>query len=405
MINRPHYLNQLIQSMDNDIIKVITGVRRCGKSVLMMQYRDYLLGQGIAADNIIYLNFEAFELASIRTEDQLHQLLGERLTKGRQQYLLMDEIQYVPGWQRVINGVRVSFQVDIVITGSNAMMLSGELATLLAGRYIQIPIYPLSFAEFLTGQDIPADDERRLPAAFREYEEYGGFPAVVTAGNTDLKDNLLAGIYNTILLKDVASRGEIRDLTVLQSLTAYLADNVGHLISATKIVGTLQNEHVQTNVHTINRYLDLLEDAFLFYRVRQYDLRGRNYLKSNGKYFIVDNGLRSVAIDRRPGNRSNQLENIVYLELLRRGYSVDVGRLDEVEIDFVARNRDGVIYVQVTYALPENTHETDNLLQVPDNYQKIVVTQQHYEFSEIAGIPIINVVDWLLGPAREQLSE
>ncbi|ERL64256.1 ATP-binding protein [Schleiferilactobacillus shenzhenensis] len=405
MINRPHYLNQLIQSMDNDIIKVITGVRRCGKSVLMMQYRDYLLGQGIAADNIIYLNFEAFELASIRTEDQLHQLLGERLTKGRQQYLLVDEIQYVPGWQRVINGVRVSFQVDIVITGSNAMMLSGELATLLSGRYIQIPIYPLSFAEFLTGQDIPADDERRLPAAFREYEEYGGFPAVVTADNTDLKDNLLAGIYNTILLKDVASRGEIRDLTVLQSLTAYLADNVGKLISATKIVGTLQNEHVQTNAHTINRYLGLLEDAFLFYRVRQYDLRGKNYLKSNGKYFIVDNGLRSVAIDRRPGNRSNQLENIVYLELLRRGYSVDVGRLDEVEIDFVARHRDGVIYVQVTYALPENTHETDNLLQVPDNYQKIVVTQQHYEFSEIAGIPIINVVDWLLGPAREQLSE
>ncbi|MFT9040702.1 ATP-binding protein [Schleiferilactobacillus harbinensis] len=402
MIERPYYLNQLISSMNNDIIKVITGVRRCGKSVLMMQYRDYLRQQGVAAEDIIYLNFEAFELSRIRTEDQLHDLLGERLVKERQQYLLIDEIQYVPGWQRVINGVRVSFTVDIVITGSNAMMLSGELATLLAGRYIQIPIYPLSFAEFLTGKGIDYDDVRRLDAAFREYEEYGGFPAVVTADNQQLKENLLSGIYNTILLKDVASRAAVRDMSVLESLTAYLADNVGQLVSVSKIVGTLNNEKVATNINTIDRYLRLLEDAFLFYRVQQYDLRGRSYLRTAGKYFIVDNGLRNTAVDLRRGNNSNRLENIVYLELLRRGYSVDVGRLDDVEIDFVARNRDDVQYVQVTYQLPNNTHETDNLLKVPDNYAKTVVTQQHYEITQVAGIPIVNVVDWLLAPVRKE---
>ena len=191
-------------------------------------------------------------------------------------------------------------------------------------------------------------------------------------------------------------------MSVLESLTAYLADNVGQLVSVSKIVGTLNNEKVATNINTINRYLRLLEDAFLFYRVQQYDLRGRSYLRTAGKYFIVDNGLRNTAVDLRRGNNSNRLENIVYLELLRRGYSVDVGRLDDVEIDFVARNRDDVQYVQVTYQLPNNTHETDNLLKVPDNYAKTVVTQQHYEITQVAGIPIVNVVDWLLAPVRKE---
>jgi len=360
----------------------------------MQQYRDYLLSQGIAPANIIYLNFEDFELQQIRTEAQLHDLLGRTLKRDVRQYLLLDEVQFVTNWQRVINGVRVSFNCDIVLTGSNAMMLSGELATLLSGRYVQIPIYPLSFDEFLTAKAI-APDTPNLDNAFNEYSQYGGFPTVVLAA-ANIKDAILSGIYDSILLKDVAMRANVRDISVLQTLVGFLADNVGQLINPNKIANTLTSAGQKTNVHTIERYLKLLSDAFLFYRVQQYDLRGRNYLRSTGKYFVVDNGLRRTAISQRQGNFSNQLENIVFIELKRRGYTIDIGKIDTAEIDFIARKADDILYVQVTYELPHNNHETDNLLQIPDNYRKIVITQRHYEFSEIAGIPIININDWLL---------
>ncbi|MFC6169409.1 ATP-binding protein [Loigolactobacillus jiayinensis] len=394
MIKRTTYLNRLSAFKDNEQIKVITGVRRCGKSILMQQYRDYLLSQGIAPANIIYLNFEDFELQQIRTEAQLHDLLGRTLKRDVRQYLLLDEVQFVTNWQRVINGVRVSFNCDIVLTGSNAMMLSGELATLLSGRYVQIPIYPLSFDEFLTAKAI-APDTPNLDNAFNEYSQYGGFPTVVLAA-ANIKDAILSGIYDSILLKDVAMRANVRDISVLQTLVGFLADNVGQLINPNKIANTLTSAGQKTNVHTIERYLKLLSDAFLFYRVQQYDLRGRNYLRSTGKYFVVDNGLRRTAISQRQGNFSNQLENIVFIELKRRGYTIDIGKIDTAEIDFIARKADDILYVQVTYELPHNNHETDNLLQIPDNYRKIVITQRHYEFSEIAGIPIININDWLL---------
>ncbi|HHD1563993.1 TPA: ATP-binding protein [Enterococcus faecalis] len=395
MFQRPIYLNQLIQFKDSDFIKVITGVRRSGKSVLLMLFKEYLLEEDVSEDHIIYINFESFEYQAIKTEEKFREKIKELLPKDNKKiYLLFDEIQVVEGWQRVVNGIRVSYDSDIIITGSNANMLSGELATLLSGRYIEIPIYPLSFQEFLSVKGIEVNS-RKIDSAYDEYEKYGGFPSVVIAEEA-IKDTILSGIFDTIVLNDVALRSGVKDPTALKSIISFLSDNVGQLVNSSKIVNTLKSEGVETTTHTVNRYLDLLENGYLFYRVKQYDIRGREYFRTNGKYFIVDSGLRRNAIGRKDGNYSNRLENIVFIELKRRGYTIDVGRLDNKEIDFVARRLDETLYVQVTYELPNNTHETDNLLNIKDNYKKIVITGRYYDIEQINGIPIIYIVDWLL---------
>lgn len=396
MLQRPTYLKQLIQFTDTDFIKIITGVRRAGKSVLLSLFKDYLLQENVSEDHIIYMNFERFDYQTIKTEAQFRDKLMELLPKDNQKvYLLLDEIQVVTGWQRVVNGIRVSFNSDITITGSNANMLSGELATLLSGRYIEIPVYPFSFQEFLSAKGIEAAS-RQVDNAYDVYEKYGGFPSVVIADES-IKDTILSGIFDTIVLNDVALRAGVKDPTALKSIISFLSDNVGQLVNASKIVNTLKSEGVTTSVHTVNRYLDLLEAGYLFYRAKQYDIRGRDYLRTNGKYFMIDAGLRRNAVGRKDGNYGNRLENIVFIELKRRGYTVDVGRLDRKEIDFIARKRDETLYLQVAYELPPNMHETDNLLAIKDNYKKIVITGRYYDVEQIDGIPIMYIVDWLLG--------
>lgn len=402
MIKRAEYLKKLIQFRDTDLIKVITGVRRSGKSVLLMQYRDYLKSQGVADNQIIYLNFEELELLSVRTADALVKVLQPKLDKQRHQYIMLDEIQMVDGWQTVVNGIRVSYDCDIIVTGSNAKMLSGELATLLSGRYVEIPIYPFSFKEFLAAKEITSDS-REVDQAFLAYEKYGGFP-LVTLSPVALKDDILSSLYDTITLKDVAERAQVRDITSLRALVAFLADNIGQLVQPAKVAGVLKNEGISISNHTVENYLQLLEDAFLFYRARQYDLRGKKYLRTAGKYFIVDPGLRRTAIGWRPGNYAGQLENVVYVELQRRGYTVDVGKMNTKEIDFVARKVDRVLYVQVSYEIPANSRETDNLLQLRDNYEKLLITQRHYpDIHDVDGIPVINIVDWLLRDAPSEM--
>lgn len=395
MLQRPEYLDQLIKFKDSDFIKVITGVRRSGKSILLKLYKEYLESEGIAEEQIIYMNFENFEYQVISTEEKFHEMLKKLLPNNKKKiYLLFDEIQEVDGWQRVVNGIRVSYDSDIVITGSNANMLSGELATLLSGRYIEIPIYPFSFKEVINVKNVDATS-RKIDSAYKEYEKYGGFPSVVIAEDS-IKDTILSGIFDTIVLNDVAFRAGVKDATVLKNLISFLADNVGQLVNTSRIVNTLKSEGIETTNHTINRYLELLEDGFLFYRAKQYNIRGRDYLRTNGKYFVVDNGLRRNAVGRKDGNYSNRLENIVYLELIRRGYLVDVGKLGDKEIDFIAKKKDETLYVQVSYQLPSNTHETDKLLQIKNNYRKMVVTGIYHEVEQIDGIPIIYIVDWLL---------
>lgn len=395
MFQRPTYLKQIIQFKDSDFIKIITGVRRSGKSVLLMLFKEYLLQEQVPEDHIIYMNFESFDYQTIITEEKFREKLNELMPKDNKKiYLLFDEIQVVEGWQRVVNGIRVSFDSDITITGSNAKMLSGELATLLSGRYVEIPIYPLSFQEFLSVKGIERDS-REVDSAYNEYEKYGGFPSAVISEES-IKDTILSGIFDTIVLNDVALRAGVKDPTALKSIIRFLSDNVGQLVNASKIVNTLKSEGVETTTHTVNRYLDLLENGYLFYRAKQYDIRGREYLRTNGKYFIVDSGLRRNAVGRKDGNYSNRLENIVYIELKRRGYTVDVGKINSKEIDFIARKLDETFYVQVAYELPNNTHETDNLLNIKDNYKKIVVTGRYYDVEQIDGIPIIYIADWLL---------
>ncbi len=402
MIKRAEYLKKLIQFRDTDLIKVITGVRRSGKSVLLMQYRDYLKSQGVADNQIIYLNFEELELLSVRTADALVKVLQPKLDKQRHQYIMLDEIQMVDGWQTVVNGIRVSYDCDIIVTGSNAKMLSGELATLLSRRYVEIPIYPFSFKEFLAAKEITSDS-REVDQAFLAYEKYGGFP-LVTLSPVALKDDILSSLYDTITLKDVAERAQVRDITSLRALVAFLADNIGQLVQPAKVAGVLKNEGISISNHTVENYLQLLEDAFLFYRARQYDLRGKKYLRTAGKYFIVDPGLRRTAIGRRPGNYAGQLENVVYVELQRRGYTVDVGKMNTKEIDFVARKVDRVLYVQVSYEIPANSRETDDLLQLRDNYEKLLITQRHYpDIHDVDGIPVVNIVDWLLRDAPSEM--
>lgn len=395
MVTRDFYLQQLVAFKDSDFIKVITGVRRCGKSVLLMQYRDHLLAEGVLAENIIYLNFEAFEYQWVKNAADFQQLIQEKLPKnGEKTYFLIDEIQLVENWQKVINAVRVSFQSDIVITGSNANLLSGELATLLSGRYVEIKLYPLSFKEFLQAKNI-SPDSRQVDQAYVEYEKFGAFPSVVMAGEP-LKDTILSGIFDSIVLNDIAQRAGVKDTPTLKAVIAFLADNVGQLANPSKISNTLTSERQPTTNHTITRYLELLENAFLFYKAKQYDIRGKDYLKTNAKYFIVDNGLRRYAVGHKDGNYANRLENIVFIELLRRGYSVDIGKLDSKEIDFIARKADEVLYVQVTYEIPDNSHETDNLLNIKDNYKKLLITGRYDSRKAIDGIPVVYVVDWLL---------
>ncbi|VEB26744.1 ATPase [Actinobacillus lignieresii] len=274
MIIRNQYLQQLIQFKDTDFIKVISGVRRSGKSILLMQYQDYLQSQGIQAENVIYLNFESFEYQWVKNADDFQALITQKIPNNSDRiYFLIDEIQFVENWQKIINAVRVSFNTDIVITGSNANLLSGELATLLSGRYVEIKVYPLSFKEFLQAKNI--DPQSRLvDQAYVEYEKYGGFPSVVLADEM-LKDTILSGIFDSIVLNDIAHRAGVRDTHILKNVILFLADNVGQLVNPSKISNTLTSERVPTSNHTINKYLELLENAFLFYKAKQYDIRVR----------------------------------------------------------------------------------------------------------------------------------
>lgn len=395
MYLRKHYLEKLISFRDTDFIKVITGVRRSGKSVLLQQYKEYLEKENIQSDHILYLNLEAFSYRNIKTEEALGNLLESmRPNDGMKFYLLIDEIQYAEGWQKVINGFRVSYPCDIVLTGSNAKLLSGELATLLSGRYVEIPVYPFSFQEFLDAKEIDSNS-RQVDVAYKEYERYGGLPGVVMA-SMELKNTILSGIYDSILLNDIASRGNLRDIFALKRIVAFLADNVGQMINSTKIASILSNEKLSISYHTVNKYLDLLQEAFLFYEAKPYDIRGKAYLRQNAKYFMADHGLRNEAVDFQEGNYGNRLENIVYIELLRRGYKVDIGKLGGKEIDFLAKKNGKTEYYQVTYQMPDNSHETDNLLSIPDNYKKILITGRYEKATNVDGIDLCYIVDWLL---------
>ena len=390
---RQLYLDRISPAIDTEFIKIITGVRRSGKSFLLLMIKDILKSKNIAEEQIIYLNFEHPDHYPLQNSEALYQYLKETVDENRKVYFLFDEIQEVDGWQKLVNGLRVAFNADIYLTGSNASLLSGEMATHLTGRYIEIKVLPLSLSEYLHFNNFESFQAERY---FKNYLEYGGFPSVVLQSDLQLKKDVLSGIFNSILFRDVASRAVIKEPELLQRIAIFLLDNIGQLVTVNKIANTLRSTGRKVSNNTIENYLLLLEQSYLFYKVKRYDIRGKEYLTSQAKYYTVDLGFIISQVKKVNSNRGSRIENLVFLELLRKGYDVFVGKYDTKEIDFVAMKSDETLYIQVTEQIPETSNrETENLLHLPTGHQKLLITSSWDDVGHHEGIPIIHVSDFL----------
>jgi predicted AAA+ superfamily ATPase len=402
MIARDQYLQRLIEYKDNLLIKVITGIRRCGKSTLMQIYKEYLLEQGIHSEHILHINFELMEYDEIRRYKELYRLIKDKLPSEGKSYLLLDEIQQVKGWEKAINSLVIEAEVDVCITGSNAYLLSSELSTLLSGRYVEIKMLPFSFKEYCSFWK--TDKLTSLDERFNQYLKYGSLPAITTLpqNNTTINDFLL-GIYNTVILKDVVQRNNIKDASILDRVVKFIVSNIGNIISANKISNYISSagESREIKAATINNYLTMLENAFIIYKISRYDIKGKELLKSLSKYYVADIGIRNMLLGYTDSDYGHILENIVYLELIRRGYQVFIGKWYDLEIDFIAVKQDEKIYIQVTQSIIEETvkkRELAPLKAVNDNYEKIILTMDKTFFTDYEGIKFINVLDFLLEP-------
>ena len=398
MIIREKYLNKMIMLKDTEFIKVITGLRRSGKSTLMLMYKDYLLNNQVKEDNIIYINFESAMYDDIKNYKDLYQFVKDKIRKDKI-YLLLDEVQNVESWEKAINSFKVDFDIDIYITGSNAYLLSSELSTLLSGRYIEIKMYPLSFKEFLIFNNY---DDMNIEDKFNEYLKYGGLPAITLIKNNDeLVLSYLNDIYNSIVKKDIIDRNNLKDTTLLENIIKYLANNIGSPISSTKISNYLNSNKIAPNCNhqTIDNYLNMLEKSYIIYKADRTDIKDKSVLKTLGKYYISDIGIRNIILGFRNINEGHLLENVVYLELLRRGYKVSVGKTYEYEIDFVAENPNEIIYLQVSLSISEEKvrdREIRSLENIKDNYEKIILTMDKTINQDFNGIKVMNIIDWLL---------
>ena len=394
-LERNSYLNKLIEFKDTEFIKVITGVRRSGKSSILRLFEQHLLSSNIDKSQIIFINFEHPDFQNYLDDKSLYEYLLKYTTENKKYYFLFDEIQEVDSWQKLINGLRLKFECDIYITGSNANLLSGELSTYLSGRYVEIKVMPLSFKEFLVFKNY--NDTTKIDLYYNEYIKNGAFPSVALLNNENIIDDVIKGIYNSIILKDVMLRGNIKDGYLLEKLVAFIFDNIGNSVTSNSIANTLNANGLKTRNETIDAYLQLLENSFIIYKANRFNIRGKEHLKSQPKYYCVDIGLRNISIGRNRGNFGSVLENIVYLELIRKGYEVSIGKLDSLEIDFVCTKPNKTIYYQVAYDMPkESDRETSNLLKIPDSYKKVVITANRMVTGNIDGIEIIHITDFLL---------
>lgn len=399
MKSRDIYLTQLIHFRDKPLIKVITGIRRCGKSTLLSLFAEHLLQSGIDADHIIRMNFESFDFAELTDFKDMHAYIKQRMTQAQDRYyLLLDEVQQVKSWEKVVNSFLVDADVDIYITGSNAYLLSSELSTLLSGRYVEIKMLPLSFKEFLAFTDDGHPES--LEDTFNQYLKYGGLPTIVELReHEDTIGPFLEGIYNTVLIKDVVERHGIRDSALLESVLRYLAANIGSLVSTKKISDYLTSTGRKTTSDTIDNYLRMLESAFIIYRANRYDLKGKLYLKTLEKYYLVDSGIRNQLTGMRNTDYGHILENLVYLELIRRGFDVSIGKIGSLETDFVAEKSGTKAYYQVSATIMDETtrdRELRSLQAIPDNYPKYILTMDRMIYDDFAGIQIVNILDFLL---------
>ncbi|WP_423806840.1 ATP-binding protein [Phascolarctobacterium succinatutens] len=397
-MKRKEYLKQLINWRDKKVIKVITGVRRCGKSTLMDLYKSCLLEQGVANEQIISINFEDYDYIDLLEPRNFYAYVKERiLSDGRMTYCFFDEIQNVKDFERVVDSLYIKPNVDIYITGSNAYMLSSELATLLSGRYVEIKMLPLSFKEYVEA----SGDERELARKYRSYIETSSFPYVL-----DMKQDArvireyLNGIYNTIVVKDITQRNKFPDAMMLESVLRFAYDNIGNILSTKKIADTMTSDGRKIDTKTVEKYLNALMESYMLYQCKRYNIKGKQYLKTLDKYYAVDMGMRKVLLGSKAMDAGHILENIVYLELLRRGYDVYIGKVDDLEVDFVAMDDKGMTYYQVSATVRDEKtlkRELASLQSINDHYPKILLTLDDDPEMEYAGIRKINAVDWLLG--------
>ena len=401
MFNRPTYLNRLISFKDHELIKVITGIRRCGKSSLLMLFAQHLTSEGVNKDNILQINFEDLQYGNM-TYMELNDFIKAKLsaTQGKF-YILLDEIQKIDKWELAVNSLRLDERTDIYITGSNAYMLSSQLSTYLSGRYVEIKMQPLTFKEFL---DFHADNDMSLEAKFNLYMKYGGMPGLTLFNfNEQQITQTLDGIFSTVLTKDIIEQADVRDPALIKKITKFLADNIGNNISINKIKNTLVSQNVISKgikPNTIDNYITLLENAFVFYGASRYDIKGKEYLKTQGKYYMADIGLRNFFLGFRGTDRGHLIENIVYMELLHRGYNVSIGKIDSKEVDFIATKFNEKLYIQVSDTLQEEStrnREFTSLNAINDNFEKIILTLDNiFVGTNDEGIKVVNLIEWLI---------
>ena len=404
MVERKEYLQKLWSWKDEQVIKVVTGIRRCGKSTLLKQYQNKLKSVGVTEEQIISINFEELENEPLLDYKSLYQYIKERLCEDKMTYIFLDEIQKVTSFEKVVDSLHVKENIDIYITGSNAYMLSGDLATLLTGRYVEISMLPLSFKEYVEITGILKEQ------AFSEYMKTGGFPYIAVMDRTDEKVEIyLEGIYNTVIVRDIEDRQarkemncgkrKITDITLLKTIARYLASVIGSPISIKSITNYLISSGRKVSANTVSDYVDALTESFIFYSVDRFDIVGKQLLKVNKKLYMVDLGIRNHILPRKRYDLGFSIENIVFFELLRRGNKVNIGKYGFTEVDFVAQKQGVIVYYQVTADMTaEETFEREMrpLQEIKDNYEKIVLTLDQFSLGNYDGIKVINVIDWLL---------
>lgn len=395
MIQRKEYLEQLKSFKDKQLIKVVTGIRRCGKSTLFELYCDYLKESGIEDGQMISINLEDPEFHDLTDYKQLYDYVHERLQPGKMNYVFLDEVQNVPEFQKACDGLFIKKNVDLYITGSNAYLLSGELATLLSGRYVEIKMLPLSFKEYVAASGGTQDLQRK----YTNYITNSSFPYALELSTKKEIEMYLDGIYTSVVLKDIISRKKISDVPGLRNILRFMFDNIGNPVSATKIANSLTSGGNKISVNTVEVYLQTLVDSFILYKAERYDIKGKQYLATGGKYYAVDIGLRYYLLGTKKADRGHILENVIYLELLRRGYEVHVGKAGNAEVDFIAIGEEGEEYYQVAYSVMDDSvleRELKPLDSISDHNPKYLLTMDNEPLTSHNGIKQINALDWLM---------
>ncbi|MEI3337803.1 MAG: ATP-binding protein [Clostridium sp.] len=396
MIERKEYLNTLIDFKDKHIIKVLTGIRRCGKSTLFILFQNYLLNNEVTKEQIISINFEDIDYEELLDYKALYKYIKERLIPNKMNYIFLDEIQNVANYQKAVDSLFLKNNIDLYLTGSNAYLLSGEIATLLSGRYIEIQMLPLSFKEYVSY----FNDKTDLARKYTDYLINSSFPYTLELNG--LKKNIreyLGGIYSTVVLKDIIARKNINDVFMLESIIRFMFDNIGNLCSIKKIADTMTSDGRKITSPTVENYLSALVDSYILYKVRRYDIKGKQYLKTGEKYYVVDIGLRYYLLGTKKVDMGHILENIIYLELLRRGYEIYIGKVGSTEVDFIAINDEGIEYYQVALTVhDEKTLERElyPLNSISDHNPKYLLTLDNDPITSHNGIKQINAIDWLL---------